>query len=102
MLFVRRERGDNGFETVKDLVERGMEPGDRKVAGEHRAPRTEAVDAMQDDRSQAVESPVVIIGHEIGDLDDNIVLACQQREPVAPGLQTLGVAPVPPDTLEPR
>ena len=70
----------------------GMQAGDRKVAGEHRALRAEAVDAVEDDRPQAVERPVMIVGDEVGDLDRDVRLAATERQPVAPAPHAVGIA----------
>ena len=92
-LLVRGKVRCNGLEAVVHLVERGVQTGNRKIAAEHGPLRAEAVDAMQDDRPQAVERPVMIIGDEIGDLDrDIVVLAPARAEPVAPAPHALGVA----------
>jgi hypothetical protein len=71
-LLARREVGGNCLERVENLIERGVQAGNRKVAGEHRPAGTEAVDAVADDHAEAVERPVMIVGNEIGNLDVDV------------------------------
>src|SRR5262249_140611 len=76
--------GGDGLEGVVYLVEGRVEPRDRKIAGEHRARDTETLKAVENHLAKTVERPVMIIGHEIGNLDRHIWPPPEKGEALAP------------------
>jgi hypothetical protein len=82
---------DDGLEGVVHFIERSVEPHDREVAGEQRSRDAEILKAVEDHFGETFERPVMIIDHEIGNLDRHIGRAAQDSETLSPTPHAIGI-----------
>jgi hypothetical protein len=91
-LLIRGKLGGDGLEGVVHFIEPTVEPRDREVAGEQRSRDAETLKAVEDHFGETFERPVMIIDHEIGNLDRHIGRTAQDSETLSPTPHAIGIA----------
>lgn len=91
-LIIRRQLRGDSLEGVVRLIERCVEPGDRKITGEHCSPSAETFEAVEDHFRETFERPMMVIGDKVGNFDRHVGRAGQNSQALSPTLHPFRIA----------